>query len=337
MAQRYSKDADVRERLVIARIGWCTTYSGDPEDPPRNGGSYNDTRVGLEHQNFRLYGDTYYGYARMNGSLALSRVTGRDAFESNEEEVDDVCVAVIAKSPEGGQVLVGWYRHSKLYAEQQKHAKRGGYQWLSRTAILLNPEERKVAIPKGKGATGQANFTYTRAKGGELLTVPYLTAIRRAILDWKESDTPRIDVVSNEDAIVRGQGFQSDVRYRTEIEAHSMRVVKRELRKRYANVHDVSAERSYDYLCISKNGRQRKVEVKGTTTAGSSVLVSRREFELAKAEPVDLYILSDIKIVDQRGDVSATGGTLTLFNNWSALALDSKAVGYEITLREKTT
>jgi len=225
------------------------------------------------------------------------RVSGGADGTTIRDSVEDVCVALIAKSDVCGQVLVGWYRHARIYAEMQHDPKRGYYQWISEASDghPLPLDQRILVVPKGKNATGQANVTYTRTTDGALQTNrPYLKAIRKAILKAPSANAIEIAVPSNEDAIVRGQGFQQDVLYRTEIEQHSMKTVKKQLLKKYATVKDVSKEQSHDFLCISADNKQHKIEVKGTTTAGDSVLVSRLEFELAKAESVDLYVLRQL-------------------------------------------
>jgi Domain of unknown function (DUF3883) len=329
-------NADVREHLMIARVGWCTAYDGDEDDPPRDGGSYNRDYIGSEHRNFVPYDGSYFGYARSKGYLTLSRVGPKVQPDSVlREHVDDVCVAMIAKSQEFGQVLVGWYRHSRLFMAQQEHGQRGAFHWKCSVddGVLLPVERRTLSIPQGKGAVGQANYGYSRDKDGKLLDRPYLDAIRRTILAWSPRDSSVVPVLSNEDAIVRGQGFQNDVRYRQEIEAHSMRLVGRTLRKLYRTVNDVSKERSYDFHCTSAKGEHRKIEVKGTTTPGRSVLVSRSEHELAQSEQVDLYVLHGIDIV---GGV-AQGGELTVYEDWVHSASSVKATGFRIVLATKGT
>ena len=330
-----SPDEDVTERLVIARVGWCNAYNGDVADPPRNGGEFNSRGVGSEHQNFQQFGGKFYGYARPRGRLNLPRMVGGADVTTEDDSAEDVCVALIATSGDLGQVLVGWYRHAEMYADMQDHRKRGYYHWTSKASDghLLLLEQRTLVVPKGKNATGQANITYARDPDGSLQKRPYLKAIRKAILKPALARAIDIAVPSNEDAIVRGQGFQQDVLYRTEIEQYSMKKVRKELLKRYETVKDVSKEQSYDYLCISADNKQHKIEVKGTTTPGDSVLVSRLEFELANAESVDLYVLSEIDVIENDDETNLKGGRLTVYKNWSRCALDNKATGYKITLR----
>jgi Domain of unknown function (DUF3883) len=131
---------------------------------------------------------------------------------------------------------------------------------------------------------------------------------------------------------IETQGFQCDAKYRSEIEAYSMWRVGRILRKIYDTVRDVSREKmqSYDYHCISQDGRCQKVEVKGTRTKGNGVLVSRCEFNLAKKERVNLYVVSNIMIDD---DGKAHGGKVTEFKNWGARKLTCNPISYKIILR----
>lgn len=334
-------NSDVLKRLVIARVGWCTRYDGDAEDLPRDGGSFNKDDVGSEHHNFLPFEGRYYGYARIShgGLLNLIRVAGAtlsivDAG-SDDEHVSDVCVALIAKNGAFGQVLVGWYRHAMLFASLQQHESRGYFNWSCKKSdgVLLAPEDRTLIIPKGKGATGQSAFTYSRDLQGERYRDrPFITQIRKFISSYTGKSGQYAGSATTADSIVRGQGFQWDVRFRQEIERHSMRVVERQLKKRYAIVKDVSKELSFDFLCTSGNGKQRKVEVKGTTTAGDSVLVSRREYDLARREHVDLYVVRGINIDVDAGVALATGGEISVFADWGNGEINAKPVGYDIKL-----
>ena len=64
----------------------------------------------------------------------------------------------------------------------------------------------------------------------------------------------------------------------------------------WPEVVDVSARQPFDLLC--RNGdRELRVEVKGTTSRGLSVLLTRNEVRHAQAnaEKVALFIVSEIK------------------------------------------
>lgn len=337
MASR--NDRDVYERLVIARVGWCDKYDGDRNDEPRNGGGYNKENVGGEHRNF-LAGPQgrYYAYAQpaRGGKVNLRRITGSDPLDidSDDERVEDVCVAMIARSDYLGQVLVGWYRHATFYAFGKRRNRRFCL-WTARVidGIPLPVAARSLSVPFGKGATGESNLTYARDKQGNLLRDrQFIDDIRNAILTY--DPTGDSSPLQNLDAIVRGQGYQYDALYRRVIEARAMAVVQRELEKSYGTVKDHSKTESYDFLCRNGNGRPRLIEVKGTTTAGNAVLVSSNEYDLARRERVDLYVVSGVQLRFEGDDVTAHGGTLTIHEDWGKNGYSIKPRGYAVTLTE---
>jgi hypothetical protein len=133
---------------------------------------------------------------------------------------------------------------------------------------------------------------------------------------------------------VRGQGFQYDALYRRVIEARAMTVVQRELKKSYDTVEDYSKTASYDFLCRNGNGRPRVIEVKGTTTAGKAVLVSSNEYDLARRQRVDLYVVSNVQLRFDGDDVTAHGGSLTIHEDWGKNGYSVKPRGYAVTLSE---
>lgn len=282
-----------------------------------------------------MRGDLYYGYARPThgGKASLKRISDSDSLHpgSDDERIEDVCVAMIARSDDLGQVLVGWHRHATFYAWEQR--RRRWYLWTAkvRDGVLLPVAARTLRVPFGHGATGESNLTYARDKSGERLTGrPFLDEIRNAILSY--DPTGDTSPLQNLDAIVRGQGFQYDALYRRVIEARAMAVARRELEQSYRIVKDYSKTESYDFLCRNGNGRSRKIEVKGTTTAGNAVLVSSNEYDLARRERVDLYVVSGVQLKFDGDDVTAHGGTLTVHEDWGNNGYSVKPRGYAVTL-----
>jgi hypothetical protein len=331
-------NADLRERLVIARVGWCDHYDGDPDDAPRNGGKHNDTEIGSEHRNFVARRAVMRGFARSvrNGRLNLARVSATPAADEGtyNEHVNDVCVAMIAKSDRVGQVLVGWHRHATLYAITRRTT---GCWWVwtapARDAILLPVTSRILRVPRSEGATGESNITYTRDRSGALYRNRiFIDEIRRFIAQYGPRQEP--SAIENLDAVIRGRGFQYDAIYRDIIEKRAMIVVRRHLSQGYAKVVDHSATESYDFLCLTKSGRSRKIEVKGTTTNGKAVLISANEYVMAQKELVDLYVVRDIRLATSGDRVVAYGGTLSVYRDWGHGGHAVAPIGYSVVLGE---
>jgi hypothetical protein len=330
-----TSDTDVRQRLVVARVGWCSKYDGSPDDEPRKGGDWNREHIGSEHRNFLPYNGKLYGWVQPPGaSLNLGRV---GAVPDDARELADVCVAWIATRDGIGQVLVGWYRHAKMYATHDQHGKRGVYNFIakSRDGTLLHPDDRRLQIPKGAGGTGQANICYARDNNGELIKGAFFDRVRATILKFgngKARDSKN-DAIHAADAVIRGQGFQYDVRFRRLIERHAMARVMKLLKQKYEAVEDRSSECSFDFLCRI-GGKERLVEVKGTTTVGEIVLLSRAECELASRERVDLYVVRNIVIEDRDGKPKTIGGTVDTIPDWGRRGFHSKPLGFAVSIKK---
>jgi hypothetical protein len=88
-------------------------------------------------------------------------------------------------------------------------------------------------------------------------------------------------------------------------------------------------------LCRAADGRELHVEVKGTTTAGESILLTRNEVEYAKSvfPAFALAVVSGIVLrVDEDGVPSAEGGTLTLLHPWDVTKCELRPLAFECVL-----
>jgi Domain of unknown function (DUF3883) len=98
------------------------------------------------------------------------------------------------------------------------------------------------------------------------------------------------------------------------------------------SVEDVSAFCAYDLHC-ERDDRVLRVEVKGTTSAGERVLLTRNEVAQAKAEYSNtaLFILADVKVAKEADDrrPSAHGGTAVVLEPWMPRDEDLEPIAYE--------
>lgn len=97
----------------------------------------------------------------------------------------------------------------------------------------------------------------------------------------------------------------------------------------WKDVEDVGATESFD-LSATKDGKSITVEVKGTTSAGEKVVLTRNEVKLHLKEFPNnaLIVVSKIKLV--KGDSPiASGGTLTVLLPWKIDESMLDALGYE--------
>src|SRR5205823_943668 len=92
-----------------------------------------------------------------------------------------------------------------------------------------------------------------------------------------------------------GQGFGLTVRERAAVEKHAMDLAIAYFSARWPTVRDVSARCSFDLLCSAAE-RELRVEVKGTTSLGEHVVLTRREVEEALQPGYALFVVSEISL-----------------------------------------
>lgn len=92
-----------------------------------------------------------------------------------------------------------------------------------------------------------------------------------------------------------------------------MRLAKEHFGAQGWKVHDVSRRESYDLRC-TRGGDELRVEVKGTTSDGSSVLLTAHEVQHARERhpAIALFVVSEIKVQG----TEATGGEVRLIEPW---------------------
>ncbi|MET9276084.1 DUF3578 domain-containing protein [Kribbella sp. NPDC003557] len=130
-----------------------------------------------------------------------------------------------------------------------------------------------------------------------------------------------------------GQGFKLDVRERVAIEQHAVRVVTEHLnRLGFDYVRDVGAIDSYDLY--ARNGpNQLRVEVKGTTSAGSEIILTRAELEVHREEyPRNaLGIVHSIDLCRETDPPTASGGILVWRCPWLVDDRALRPIAYKYT------
>lgn len=114
----------------------------------------------------------------------------------------------------------------------------------------------------------------------------------------------------------RGQGFQVDQDVKLKVEARAMTAAA-EFYSPNWEVEDVHGNQSYDLVC-RRGGEEKHVEVKGTTTSGAEVILTRNEVKHAREYPCTaLFILSNISIERaEDGTPMATGGDRHVYDPW---------------------
>lgn len=133
-----------------------------------------------------------------------------------------------------------------------------------------------------------------------------------------------------------GQGFSSDAVLNKAIELHAMAKAQQHLKGLGWNGFvDTSASNPYDLTC-TKDGRKLYVEVKGTTSSGSTVFVTKNEVAHARAHPggCALVIVHGIMVTrDDKGIPHASGGTVSKQHPWHPEDADLTALTYRYAVR----
>lgn len=327
-------------KVVFARIGWLPLYEGpsQTEPRPRRGGSYNKTNIGYEIYNFQPLDGNFYGYFQSPGDLvSLSRI---DPVASGES-LAGVRIVWVATRDDGGQVVVGWYDEATLFAKARSYPKavRDGFWYKCVTdpahKVRLPVGERKWEVPRGRFGMGQANVLYPiDGEGRSRLQAPdyaWMTQILQRIDTYQEESSGE-EIVASLAGAAAGQGFVGDPGWRRSLEMHAMEAAMRHFREEGYTPHDEHARNPYDLRC-TKGDEELFVEVKGTTTNGTAVLVTSGEVRFARrnAPRTALFIFHSIER-DSSG--RPRGGKIAIVDPWSPSEESLSPVGYSYTRAE---
>ncbi len=152
--------------LVLFNIGWMKYYKGQTQsDRIVNGGRYIDINAtGYEVKNFQAVGNYLYGYVKPPG---LTIDVGKLGAPRNVPYADHVTIVFTATRPEGGNVVVGWYRDARVWRCEQRINGRSYYARTSKdNYTLLEVDERVFPLPRRASgsniewAFGRSNIRY---------------------------------------------------------------------------------------------------------------------------------------------------------------------------------
>lgn len=131
----------------------------------------------------------------------------------------------------------------------------------------------------------------------------------------------------------RGQGFGLTPLERVAVEAHSMAVAQDYLLKNFYTLQDVSKTHSYDFLA-TKEGVQKIVEIKGTTSAGESIILTANEVAIHNERyPQNMLIIVHSIALDRKENPPlATGGIIEVVSPWAIKTNNLKPLAYQYVL-----
>jgi hypothetical protein len=330
-------------RILFARVGRMRNYAGPVpgDEKPVGGGRFTVDNIGGEAYNFLDFNGQLFGFfqpSMQSQQVALERIDGGAV---DVDSLDHVLIVFVARRKTGGQVVVGWYRDANLRRESTRRSpgKPRGFGYLcsakTENCILLPEWSRTHELPSGKGGMGQSNVCYPLNADGTPKNNAWMKAAIDFITDYQasdllsepEADAERESAAAAEAALARskGQGFARDVTQRRAIENRAMALAKRHFRKEGFEVEDVSTRRSYDLLC-RKGKSEIHVEVKGTTTDGSAIVLTHGEVEHACGgeSSCALFILHSIELNGKK----AIGGRSIIVNPWELDRKNLRAISY---------
>lgn len=116
-----------------------------------------------------------------------------------------------------------------------------------------------------------------------------------------------------------GQAFLRDTEKRKVIELHAMDFATEYYVRKGFDVIDTSANNPYDLKCENKKeGKLRYIEVKGTTTDGSHVFLTKNEVNFARTNSKNcvLFIVKNIALDIADNKWVAEGGESQIIDNW---------------------
>ncbi|MFB8038780.1 DUF3883 domain-containing protein [Streptomyces sp. NPDC056004] len=127
----------------------------------------------------------------------------------------------------------------------------------------------------------------------------------------------------------RGAGWMSDPKKRKAVEKHAEDWAVRLYEEDGWEVERIG--KPYDLRCTRKTGEERRVEVKGTTGAPTSVELTINEIAHARdpENTVDLFVVSDIKVTP---DYAASGGVPLHLKDWEPAEEDLRPRKFEYRL-----
>lgn len=126
-----------------------------------------------------------------------------------------------------------------------------------------------------------------------------------------------------------GQGRGLNAAERAAVEAHAMMRAHAWLTSNgYTDVRDVHRSHSCDYLA-NKGGNEVHVEVKGTTSALGSILLTANEVELHQTQHPNnmLIVVHDIDLHPLQ--TKASGGSTMVFESWDIRASQLRPLSYQ--------
>jgi hypothetical protein len=128
----------------------------------------------------------------------------------------------------------------------------------------------------------------------------------------------------------RGQAWGGTPESRKLIESHAMGLALQHYSSLWPEVKDVSATESFDVRCRDGD-RELRVEVKGTTSLGESVLLTRNEVRHAEAN-VHQMALFVVAGISSGASGTCSGGIISVIEPWDIRRDELVPIAFECRL-----
>ena len=128
-----------------------------------------------------------------------------------------------------------------------------------------------------------------------------------------------------------GQGFGLTAKERQVVEMHAMSMAKAHLQSLHWRVRDVSSTKPYDFEC-TRGSEEMIVEVKGTTSSGEQIVVTRNEVAAHRARHPNNALIIVHSIDLQRllpENPKADGGILLMLSPWEVREEDLRPLAFQ--------
>ena len=258
---------------IVFNIGWMRRYRGQTaSDRIFNGGQYVDENdTGGEIKNFLPRNGRCRGFVQLPGrSMNMQRL----GTSAQAKWLDGVTVVFSATRPEGGGVVIGWYRNARVWREYQAHKPFGFIaEAPAKQCILLDEDERVFAVPRarnGKFGLGKRNVRY--------LDQPVARSFVRRIHQY-------IQQTEHPPPSAKGRPRNGDSKLRKKVETAAVRCVFDYYEARGFDCVSVEHENlGWDLEC-SLRGRKLLVEVKGCSGAVADVELTPNEYASSLQHP----------------------------------------------------
>lgn len=200
-----------------------------------------------------------------------------------------------------------------------------------------------TSLPLWEGADAPSllsGLSVGHATGGSIfrVTEDQWAALMEVLGGWPDPG-PEIEAAANAlETYARGQskqragqGYQVDIRLRKAIEDYAMAAAAAHYTQQGWHVDDVSATQPYDLRCTRGDTAELHIEVKGTTSEGNRVLLTRNEVIHARSQypHVALFILAEIRWAPcEGGEYQLSGGMSIIHEPWTLNGRDLVPLAY---------